>query len=423
MMKSRYFVSISGILALFISFEAGFKAVAEVTEPPPLGAKSADQKPTQHSEQRSAQASNQWSKKMQELYKILAEITTDTSSDRRFNAPENKIRIERNTKKLADRAHDLSKTGAFPDSDPTVKILADLFQDETKRAYWALKSGHRPYARTILNQVSSYCIACHTRNDSGPSFSSLPLEPIAKNLLPIEQGRFFAATRQYDRALNLFQKIVNDPALSISRPIEWEQAVRYGLAISVRVKKDPNQALALVERVISAKKAPFFLRQDALKWKESLLKWKEELPRRALTEEGLFSEAKQLIVQARALQDFPMDHASDVLYLRATAVIHELLQKAPDGRHAQEALLMAGLCYEALRPLRLEDIHEIYYEACIRKTPHTPTAANCYQRYEQSTYEGYTGSEGTYLPEDLKLKLKKLEKLALPESSSEFHLD
>jgi tetratricopeptide (TPR) repeat protein len=269
----------------------------------------------------------------------------------------------------------------------------------------------------MLNQVSSYCIACHTRNNSGPSFASLPLEPLSKNLSPLEQAKFYAATRQYDRALDIFQKILNDPVAPIERPLEWEQAIRYGLSIAVRVKQDPDQARALVERVIGAKNSPFFLKQDALKWKDSIIQWKDETPKKAMTEEGLFSQATQLIVQARELQKYPRDHLADVLYLRASAVIHELLQKVPDGHRAQEALLMAGMCYDILRPLGLEGIHEIYYDACIKKAPHTATSETCYRRYEQSTYEGFTGSAGTYLPDDIKQKLQKLEGLAHPEGA------
>ena len=46
------------------------------------------------------------------------------------------------------------------------------------------------------------------------------------------------------KALDLFQKIAEDPVAPIQRPIEWEQAIRYGLAIAVRVKNDPDQARA-----------------------------------------------------------------------------------------------------------------------------------------------------------------------------------
>lgn len=359
-----------------------------------------------------------WRKTMQELYKILAEMTTDTSSDQRFNAPENRKRIDKNTKKLVDRAHDLGNKVLSTDEDPTVKMLSQLFHDETKRAELALKSGNRSYARGILNHVSSYCIACHTRNSSGINFSSLPLEPrvepMTKNLSPLEKGRFYAATRQYDRALDGFQEIINDALAPIERPLEWEQAVRFGLSIAVRVKKDPAQARSLVERVIGSPHAPFFLKQDALKWKESIIQWKDELSKRALSEEGLRQEAIQLTMQAKDLQKYSRDRAADVLYLRATAVIHELLQKYPEGRYAGEALLMAGMCYEVIRPLILDELHEVYYEACIKKVPYTPTSEVCYRHFEQSVYEGFTGSGGTFLPEDLKKKLLNLENLSHP---------
>ncbi len=417
-MKNIYGILVFGVLSGLVLIEGQSLGIAETV-------KSSKSQPSaqaspQAGEQKSHKNESKWREKMQDLYRALVELTTDASSEQRFNAPANHSRIEKNTKKLMDRAHEMSEKGLSPDADPTIKMVSGLFQDETKRAYWALKSGNRAYARGILNQVSSYCIACHTRNNSGPSFASLPLEPVSKGLDALEQGRFYAATRQYDRALDTFLKVVDDPSAPIQRPLEWEQAIRSGLAIAVRVKKDPDQAQALVERVIASKKAPYFLKQDAAQWKVSIVKWREEIPRRALTEAGLHVEAMQLIAQARELQKYPMDHSADVLYLRATAVLHELMQTAPDGRFSQDALFLAGMCYDILRPLHLDDLHEIYYEACIQKIPHSPTAETCYRRYEQSTYEGYTGSSGTHIPEEMRLKLERLESLARPEKSINF---
>lgn len=423
-MKGRHWFFILSTLTLVSSIKTNLAVRAEeLQETPkrePINKSRVNQdKVSEKKTKAAAKVRDQWRQKMQELYKTLAEVTTDTSSEQRFNDPENRERIVKNAKKLADRAHDMTKKGVSPDLDPTIRILSNLFQDETKRAYSALQSGNRSYARSILSQVSGYCIACHTRNSSGPSFASLPMEPVGKNIYPIEKGRFYAATRQYDRALDLFKNIINDSTSPSNKPLEWEQAVRYGLAISVRAKKDPDESQALVERILDSKRAPFFLKQDAIKWKESIAKWKEEMPNRNLTEEGLRSEAMLLLSQAREFQKFPMDRSADVLYLRASSVIHELLQKSPDGPYAQEAMLMAGMCYDVLRPLNYEDIHEIYYEACINKAPHTPTAEICYKRYEQSTYDGYTGSTGTVLPPDIKKKLQRMEALAHPEKVTE----
>jgi hypothetical protein len=356
-----------------------------------------------------------WTEKMQGLYQTLSDILTDISGDERFNAPKNKAKIEAHAKKLASLAHDLEKKGVLsPDKDPTIEILSGLFADESQYAYEELKRGNRNYARGVLRSISGYCIACHTRNNSGSQSPKLPTPLGTTDLTAVEKGEYFAATRQFDLAQQEFDKVVGNLPLSLSRPLEWKRGVQQSLSIAVRVKKDPTRALEIVEHVLSNSGAPYFYKQNALKWKKSIEEWKSEEKPKTVTEEGLYSEAVRLISLAHELQKYPMDRSADILYLRATAVLHELLQLAPSGKRSGEAFLMAGLSYEVLRPLNLEELHDFYFEACIRKNPHTSLAELCYQRYEESVYFGYTGSGGTELPKSVKDRLSKFEALAHP---------
>jgi hypothetical protein len=73
---------------------------------------------------------------------------------------------------------------------------------------------------------------------------------------------------------------------------------------------------------------------------------------------------------------------------------------------------MAGMCYDVLRSFHIGEIHEIYYERCVQDNPHTPLSEACFHRYEQAVYEGFTGSGGARLPDDLKDKLRFLEDLS-----------
>jgi hypothetical protein len=357
----------------------------------------------------------QWSRTMQDLNKTLSELMTDVSSDQRFAAPANQARIERNAKKLASLAHSLKgKAAGSPDPDPTISMVGELFSEEADRAYKSFKWGHKPYARDLIRGMSSYCIACHTRNGSGPSFGNLPMNPAVANLKASERGEFFAATRQFDRALSELDSVIGSADAAKNRPIEWINSVRHSLAIAVRVKQDPELALKVVDRAIATRGVPFFFRKDAEAWRRSLLEWQKEPKRMALEEAGYHAEAVRLLMQAHELQKYPTDRSADVLYLRASAAVHDLLQKAPNGEHAPEGYLMAGLCYDVLRPYRLSELHEMYYESCIRKAPHTPLAEGCYDRLEQSVYEGFTGSGGTDIPADAQKRLDRLNDLALP---------
>jgi hypothetical protein len=360
-----------------------------------------------------------WAKTMQGLYATLSELLSDVASDERFSAPSNQARIAQNTQKLSKLSHGLKGPNAgSPDLDPSIKMIGELFADETSRAAEAFKAGHKGYARELIRGMTSYCIACHTRTDSGPKFSELSLNPASGTLKTAELGSFYAATRQYDKALSEFEKQIGKAGAARKRPIEWTNAVRNALAIAVRVKRDPAKALAIVDETLSTKNVPFSARKDALAWKKSLEEWKKESKSERMSEEQLHSEAARLLMAAHTLQKYPVDRSADILYLRASATAHDLLNKNPAGKYTAEAYFMAGLTYDVLRPYRLGELHELYYEGCIKKSPHTLLSESCYRHLEQSVYEGFTGSAGTDIPEDVQEKLQKLQAAASAENKN-----
>lgn len=363
----------------------------------------------------SPQRSAQWSVKMQSLYHTLSALMTDVSSDERFKNPKNRSAIEANAKKLSELAHELK--GKSPDQDPSVAIFGSLFSDQAKLAYQSFKEGHLEYSREILRSIPGYCIACHTRTNYGPDFASLPIEPTSKDLSGLAKGEFYASTRQYSRALREFGTVIDDTAYASTHPVEWSRAIKYALAIAVRVKQDPKQAKSITDKVIRSAGAPFFMKEDAGHWNESIDAWLKEPTRTATDEEGLYSEAVRLLGQAHEVQKYPLDHGADVLYLRASSAVHDQLQAFPSGRHSGEAYLMAGICYEVLSSFHIGEIQDIYYEACVRTHPHSTLAESCYHRYQESVFFGYTGSAGTEIPQDEKEKLGSLEKLAKPEAA------
>jgi hypothetical protein len=368
----------------------------------------------------SSQKATAWSKKMRKLYEALGDLMTQVSSDARFKNPKNRAKIEAGAKRLSELAHDM-KAGKVtpPDSDPSIGIFTSLFADSARAAYRSLKNGHVEYSRELLRSLPGYCIACHTRNSSGPSFVSLPMEPTSRDLKPIEAGGFYASTRQYNRALKEFARVIEDQTVAASSPIEWGHAVEYALVIAVRVNKNPLEAEKLVKQVLDNSEAPFFMKENARNWLKSIESWKNESTRTATNEEGFYTEAVRLLGQAHEVQRYPVDRSADILFLRASSAVHDLLQSHGPGRHTGEAYLMAGICYEVLRPFRIGELHELYYETCVRIAAHTPLASACFHRYQESVYFNYTGSSGTHLPEDEKSKLRTLQELTIIPGASE----
>ncbi len=355
-----------------------------------------------------------WGKRMDELRSVLSELLPDVISDQQYNSPKNFERIEKNTKKLTELTHDMPEEKLSGNKDASITLISGLFKDQILLAYGHLMNGHRGYARSILKTVPRYCIACHTRSASSLDLSSLQKEVPKVLQTSLEKAEFFDATWQFDKALEEFQKILADPQILKDHELEWQRAAYYAIATSVRVKRDPERAMTIVNLILKSTEAPRFVKSQARQWKMSLEQWKNEEPKDLTTANALLNEAERLIALASQLQEYQSDHSTDILYLRATSCLHDFLSSYPDSPDVAKALLLLGNCYEALQAPELWNVHELYYEACIRKSPYTEIAQTCYERYEQSVFFGYSGSAGLSLPSAIKKHLRELKKLATP---------
>jgi hypothetical protein len=121
--------------------------------------------------------------------------------------------------------------------------------------------------------------------------------------------------------------------------------------------------------------------------------------------------ARQRIEKAMQIQQFPQDHAGDVEYLRATALLHQALKNHLNKSKEAETLYLLGRAYEVLDDLGSWNLHESYYEVCVRKAPRTAWAKSCFTRLEASIYQGYSGSSGTHLPAHERERLKELKQM------------
>ena len=233
---------------------------------------------------------------MQSFSEPLIDLALLTSSPEQFSNPKNKSKIEKALKVFSEKAHSLEKLTQFPDKtgdrDPTVTFVTQSLKDTAERAQIAFKNGNHSYARDLSKNISQACIGCHTRLDSGAQFSIETSPKALESLSSIERIQFLTAIRQYDSALDAVKQVLIDTESMNRRPLDWERALNHGLAISIRVKKDPTLALGQVNSVLEQKDAPFYLKTQATVWKQAIESWKKESKRKIETPEGLISGAK-----------------------------------------------------------------------------------------------------------------------------------
>jgi hypothetical protein len=120
-------------------------------------------------------------------------------------------------------------------------------------------------------------------------------------------------------------------------------------------------------------------------------------------------EMRRLYARATELQIAPKDRGADLLYLRISALGHELLGRYPKSPHAPEALLLLGISYEVMQVWDFWTFHEVIYERCVRQFPGTETAVKCFDRLKGSIRNDYVGER---MPDWLKVRINELGKLA-----------
>lgn len=357
-----------------------------------------------------------WPEKMQRLSAVLTDLMPYVANPKKFSAAENAAKIEQDTAELKALAHSL-KTGAMPNNDPSMKVVSQLFDEDIGRALSSLKSGNRDYARRILGDTTSYCIQCHTQTNNGPEFPRLTFDPQVKDLKPLDRAEFLAATRQFEPALASFKQALAEPDLARTDSYAYETAAKEALGITVRVHKDPKEALGLIKAIEKNHdlRPPF--KKTIANWKHSLEAWKKEkpskTPRTALQE---LTEAEALITNAQKSTSAPLDDSQDIAYERASGLLHDLLQR-PDRSDelSARALYLSGVASEATRDSDFWGMHETYYEQCIRLRPATEQARQCYSRLSDSIQLGYSGSSGTNVPPDVQKRLDSYKALAFGE--------
>lgn len=325
-------------------------------------------------------------------------------------------KVERDLKKLIDSSKQINHDPMLTKRDPTLRFVAAAFNEDLRRAQEAFAMGKREYARYTLMNVTSYCIECHTRTSSGPSFQTPEIEKALTGLGGLERGEYLLATRQFDRALMEFEKIMKSELSEDGNLFQLDRAVRYSLAVSIKFLKSPQKALSIVKAVENAPKAPYYLKQSARSWESAINSWIAEKPATSSSGAVLLANSRRLVDQGRLLTGASADRGGDVHFLRALSDLHLVLSVPQKADILGEALYLMGVAYENVRDLSVWSLHENYFESCIRQVPGTRWSSQCYRRLEESVLAGFTGSSGTRLPMDAQLRLSELKKLALSSS-------
>jgi tetratricopeptide (TPR) repeat protein len=342
----------------------------------------------------------------------LLNLQQYVASPAQFQAPENREEIQKNLDAMTGLKH------VFPakmaEQEPGLVAISSLFSEYLKDVQASFKSGATGnFTRERIRAMTGFCLSCHTRVGTDKTFEDVTKRIESAPLTQLEKAEFYAATRQWDKALKAFEEVAAKTPDGEMGLMDFSRSVRYMLSVSVRAKRDPQATLSVLDALAARKDIPEFFERYVKQWRTDVASWAKELKAAAdATDSGLMTKARAMMKRGADAQIFPADPAGDINYLRATNYLHEALAKNPKTAFRGEALYMLGSAYDALQDPLLWALDELYFEACVREFPHSAISQKCYRRYAAKTYFGYSGSGGTFIPADELKKLRDLRKLA-----------
>ncbi|MGZ3696324.1 MAG: hypothetical protein ACXWQO_20345 [Bdellovibrionota bacterium] len=325
-------------------------------------------------------------------------------SDSTFTAPENEAAIKSSLAVVNRHLSYLNK-GTFA-SDPALKTNLRLITQLEEDAQKAFLAGEKHYARYMLLSSTQMCIACHTRTQTRDF--TLP-EAELTNATALERGDFFFATRQFDKGMNEYTKILAAyPANKLSE-VTLRQLLISAAVYYSRVKADPGRGQEFFAKLSKNNSLPADVRNDLKAWANDFALWKKEKKETGLakSEEELWKKANSILEKGGQKILSSHEQKFNIARLRASSLLHQILEMPGDQSALKaETLYALGRIYDAMDYQLLFRFGEMYLKACISEYAKTPAAQKCFGALETAVKARVSGDSQD------EIDLAKLKKLA-----------
>jgi tetratricopeptide (TPR) repeat protein len=342
---------------------------------------------------------------MHRVFDAIASLLPASLDEERFSDPARRERILHWLDVLARSTHQLEEHASSQDMG--FRYLSRSLSSDVEEIRARYQLGHYDEARFFLFESTKNCVACHSRLPSARDF------PLGQRLLDRidfdslsahEKAQILVATRQFDAALDTWEKLFADPETPPAQLDIGGYLLDY-LTIAIRVESDLPRARRALEKLAARADVPRYLERHLASWIEELGKLEQSPP----TGGSKLDQARTLVERAHRLSDFPAGRERLVYDLLASSLLLQYIDetKKPPSSLA-EAFYLLGLVEARSVDAYWVPQTEFHLEAAIRLDPKGPFADDAYALLEEYTVLGYGGSSGIHLPADVWTKLGEL---------------
>lgn len=358
----------------------------------------------------STEKNESWNTQMRSLEQELT-LSLPLAADPNLRKNPEKVKaLKESLKKVSLLSKDLNHSSMNLKRDPSFQFLTQAFHEDADRIVKSLEADRIEFAQFNVLNLTSYCIQCHTGSSVGVQFNSAEMSNVLARLSEIEKADYLVSTRQFEAAFEKYKSIITTQLSRQSDVFILEKSLRTALSLSVSNFESPEKTLELFKLFEGQKRVPFGLQSTVRDWRADVGAWQKESKVQGMRASQVSSFVKRGDQKVRSSGP----RSGDIFYLRAISLGHKLLAVENSVIVKAQLLLDIGNSYAALRNYNTLNLQENYFESCIRVLPNSKVAGACFAKLSDSIEQGYTGSSGTNIPDNIKAQLAALKKLAVP---------
>lgn len=304
-------------------------------------------------------------------------------------------------KKHFDKASsNLDKSGA------SNFISAQVISSHINEMINSYNSGHKLYSQKMMQALPNLCFSCHAKD----GISSLAVQNINRKEFKsdFEFAEFNYMTRNYERASQYYDMTINSSVNHPSFKTIIDKAFERKLKLYIDSFHSSKKNLMSFSRLIDRNELPKEVKTKVKTWIEIL-----ETPQTKIESIGKigFSKFEEKYLKNKELPKYIAGAKEKIHYLYLQNELESYFASKPKADEMPRLLFWLAYIERPLNNNLFYSLSEIYLKECILSYSKHPFAKKCYREYKEAVEFSFSGSAGTFIPQDITKELNDFKAL------------
>lgn len=291
-----------------------------------------------------------------------------------------------------------------PDTYGTSYELILEYLDETLRA---MQAKNTRYGRSRLHAIGTICTSCHTQDTKLRTlFSGTSRKRFNDDF---SYAEFNYVTRNYEEAIRYFEKYLlsgkKKTELEIIRPLQRI------ITIYAQIYNRPGDGAKKLREFTSLKQHTQETRKQLKSWIEGL----DDLQKLGVERINPTSlpTLKRYVTKYLGPLNEPVIELNPTPQEEITLVwlrgqLYHYLNKNPARDEIPRILYWLAISDRGIGYNFYFSLADLYLKQCVKQFPSHPYAKFCYNEYREYINYAYSGSAGTFIPDEIEIELEDL---------------